>query len=105
MKKVYLEDLPELVLQLTRRIDSLEQFIRNNLTPVPAPLPKFFDVKGLQNYLEEQTGKKPATQTVYGWIANRKVPFTKFGKELRFEVTKIEEWLSNGRKMNYLKED
>jgi excisionase family DNA binding protein len=99
-----LENLPRLIVDMAEEMNAMHEFIRVNLLPLPPPIPKFLDVDGLKEHLLKKTGKKPATQTIYGWVSSRKIPYTKFGKELRFEVTQIEEWLNNGRQMNHLKE-
>ncbi len=39
-----------------------------------------------------------AKQTVYGLVSNRKIPFIKKGKKLRFEKTKLINYLESGRK-------
>lgn len=33
--------------------------------------------------------------TIYSWVSDKKIPFTKVGGRLRFETTKIEEFLKN----------
>lgn len=69
-------------------------------------LSKYITINGLQDLLEEETGKRPAKQTIYGLVSNRKIPSDKptGGRELRFNREKIVLWLNNGRQMNHLKE-
>ena len=45
------------------------------------------DVKGVAIYLGV---KEP---TIYGWVHQRKIPFTKVGSLLRFPKKKIDAWL------------
>jgi len=100
-----LESLLKLYVQKSAEQEAKYDLILSKLSSQESPLPKFIDVQGLRNYLQEKIGKKPATQTVYGWVTNRKIPYEKFGKELRFEVDRIDVWLNNGRQMNHLKDD
>lgn len=95
------------------RLSELEILIQNSVeralesnNPTPVPIPKYLTVNGLLGLIEEETGKRPAKQTIYGLVSNRKIPFDKpIGRrELRFSRKKIIEWLNNGRQMNHLKE-
>lgn len=56
---------------------------------------KLLTISELREYLPE----KPARQTVYGWVNNRKVPFEKHGSKLYFKVSDIDLWLANGRQI------
>lgn len=56
---------------------------------------RLFTIEQLQDYLPE----KPAKQTIYGWICNRKIPYQKFGKRLFFRQSVIDVWTANGRKV------
>lgn len=44
-------------------------------------------VTELSNYL------KVNPQTIYNWVANNKIPYTKVGDLLRFKKTDIDEWV------------
>ena len=44
---------------------------------------------------------KPAKATVYGWITDKKIPYTKSGKKLRFLKSEIDEWLLQGRRKTH----
>ena len=57
---------------------------------------RLMTLEELQKFLPE----KPARQTVYGWVNNRIIPFEKHGKRLFFRKSRIDFWLSNGRKPN-----
>ena len=35
--------------------------------------------------------------TVYKWVSQRKIPYVKVGKHLRFKRSEIEEWLKERR--------
>lgn len=48
---------------------------------------KFLGVKDLSSYL---TVKE---KTLYGWVNQRKIPYVKLGRCVRFEFSEIEEWL------------
>lgn len=54
-------------------------------------------IEQLIEYLPE----KPARQTAYGWVNDRKVPFEKFGKRLYFRKSAIDQWLNNGRQISH----
>lgn len=64
-------------------------------------LNKMMSIAQLIEYLPE----KPAKQTVYGWVNDRKIPYEKHGKRLFFVKSEIDEWLDNGRKMSHLKRE
>lgn len=38
-----------------------------------------------------------AEQTVYHWVSQRKLPFYKLGKSVRFAMPEIQEWLQKRR--------
>ena len=45
------------------------------------------DVKELAFYLTVSEG------TIYDWVCYKKIPFTKVGRLVRFEKSKIDSWL------------
>ena len=56
---------------------------------------KWLDLKGLINYLPS----KPKSQTVYGWVNKRIIPYYKNVnfKSLLFLKSDIDEWLKAGK--------
>ena len=48
---------------------------------------RFLDVKELAEYL----GVKVAT--IYSWTFQRKIPYLKIGRCVKFDIKKIEEWI------------
>ncbi len=46
----------------------------------------FLNTKQIAVYLGESVG------TIYHWVAQRKIPHYKRGKELRFKLSEIKEW-------------
>ena len=45
------------------------------------------------NYISEYLGVK--VNTIYSWVSQRKIPYTKANRLLRFDIRKIEEWVKN----------
>ncbi len=91
-------NFPDVILNIGKQIQEIQNQI-NNLSPAAPPTPSKVNVNGLQDYIEEKTGKRPAKATIYGLVYNRKIPFNKGEKLLIFEVEKIDNWLENGRSM------
>lgn len=50
---------------------------------------RFYDITELAEYL----GVK--TNTLYGWIHQRKIPYVKVGRLVRFDIEKIDEWVAS----------
>jgi len=48
---------------------------------------RFLNVEELAEYLGI------STNTVYAWVCQRKIPYLKIGKLVKFDLTKIEQWL------------
>lgn len=92
-RKMNLEDLPNLVVNLSAKVDQLLEQI-NKLSNKEEDKTVWFDIDGLCNYLPQ----KPAKQTVYEWCSARKIPFHKAGgirgKHNVFLKSEIDEWLS-----------
>lgn len=57
-------------------------------------LESWFDIDELCAYLPD----KPVKATVYGWVHNNVIPYSKGTKKLRFLKSEIDEWLKSGRK-------
>ena len=89
-----LEDLPNLVVDLSLKVDRLLEQI-SKLTNREEDKSIWFDIDGLCNYLPQ----KPAKQTVYEWCSSRKIPYHKAGgikdKHTLFLKSEIDQWLMN----------
>ena len=48
---------------------------------------RFLDITELAEYLKIKVG------TVYVWVCHKKIPYTKVGRLIRFDLRKIEKWL------------
>ena len=53
---------------------------------------RFIDIKDLSEYLTI------STNTIYSWIALKKIPYAKLGKLLRFDLREIDAWMDSNRK-------
>ena len=51
-------------------------------------------IEDLANYLPD----KPAIPTIYAWVNQKLIPYSKVGKRLYFLKSEINEWLKNGRR-------
>lgn len=92
MDTVTFETLPKAVSELHRKMDMILSQSQNQKKDSQDRL---FTIEQFLDYLPE----KPARQTVYGWVNDRRIPYEKYGKRLFFRKSKIDFWLSNGRKM------
>lgn len=92
-RKINLEDLPNLVVDLSLKVDQLIDKI-TKLSKDEENTPVWFDIGTLCDYLPQ----RPAKQTVYEWCSKRKIPFHKAGgirgKHNVFLKSEIDEWLS-----------
>ncbi len=48
---------------------------------------RFLGIKELAQYLGIKEG------TVYVWVCHRKIPYSKVGRLVKFDLVKIEKWL------------
>lgn len=91
-RKINLEDLPNLVVDLSLKVDQLIDKI-TKLSKDEENTPVWFDIGTLCDYLPQ----RPAKQTVYEWCSKRKIPFHKVGgskgKHTVFLKSEIDEWL------------
>ncbi len=58
---------------------------------------QWFNLKQLCAYHPD----KPAEQTVYQWTSERKIPFHRDGKKLRFLKSEIDQYLKEGKRKTY----
>jgi len=52
---------------------------------------RFLGIKQLAEYLGVKEG------TVYAWVFQKKIPYLKIGKLVKFDVREIEAWLEDKR--------
>lgn len=84
-------ELPGAVAALIDKVDELKELILTNKEEVPSVIEdKWFDLDQLIGYLPEH----PAKSTVYGWVCDNLIPYSKTGKRLRFKKSEIDAWLS-----------
>lgn len=95
MQTITYNDLPGAVMELNRKVDLI---LSRTSEPQPETKDQLFTIEQFCDYLPE----KPARQTAYGWVNDRKAPFQKHGRRLYFRKSDIDKWLSNGRQMKGL---
>lgn len=93
MQQVSFNDLPEAVAGISDRLARIETLLTQR-KPRTEPKNKWFDLPELCDYLPS----KPAKQTVYQWVNERKIPHHKTGKKLRFLKSEIDTWLLAGKR-------
>ena len=86
--------------------NSVERALKGKQLAPDRNVPKNFGIDGLLDLLEEETGKRPAKQTIYGLVYRREIPFDKPSgtKQLRFNRDEVMEWLNGGRQVSHLKQ-
>jgi len=89
-KMITFNDIPEAVSYLIEKINNLEELIRTSANTQPDEN-IWFNLEALCDYLPD----RPAKQTVYGWVFQKKIPYHKKGKKLQFLKCEIDEWLHN----------
>ena len=94
MEAISFNDIPQAMVYLTSKVESIEQYLQRNDKLFNRPLDKWFDIDELREYHPD----KPSKPTVYSWIANRKIPHHKGGKKLRFKQSEIDAWLQSENK-------
>ena len=52
---------------------------------------RFLGIKELSEYLGLTTG------TLYVWVCQRRIPYLKVGKLVKFDIIEIEKWLKDKR--------
>jgi len=94
MKKISFNELPEAVSKLDEKVDALISLQKNQRPERD----RYLTISELVEYLPE----KPSKSSVYRWVTYRKIPFHKEGKRLLFKKSQIDQWLENGRSMDFL---
>lgn len=87
-KTITFNDIPEAMNYLITKMNDLEEMIRTSAFQQPDQN-DWFNLEELCNYLPD----RPAKQTVYSWVNQKKIPYHKKGKKLQFLKCEIDEWL------------
>ena len=87
------EKLPQAVEYLIRKVEALEALLREEKSELTES-DKWFNIEDLCAYLPD----KPAKQTVYSWVSNKRIPYHKQGKKLQFLKSDIDNWLKSGKR-------
>ncbi len=87
-KMISFNEIPEAMSYLIEKVNNLEELIRTSANTQPDE-DIWFNLEALCNYLPD----RPAKQTVYGWVFQKKIPYHKKGKKLQFLKSEIDEWL------------
>ncbi|MDD3968935.1 MAG: helix-turn-helix domain-containing protein, partial [Proteiniphilum sp.] len=87
-KMITFNDIPEAMNYLIEKMNDLEELIRTSADTQPDKN-IWFNLEELCDYLPD----RPARQTVYSWVNQKKIPFHKKGKKLQFLKCEIDEWL------------
>ena len=94
LQQITFEQLPKAVSLLISEVQELKNLLRNSNNMVE-PSDRWFNLQELCEYLPD----RPARQTVYGWIAQRAIPYHKTGKKLQFRKSEIDEWIQGTRRL------
>ena len=66
--------------------------VQRQITAAKLANDKWLSVEDLIEYLPDNT----ARATIYGWVAQEKIPYHKYGKKLTFLKSEIDAWLFYG---------
>lgn len=95
--KINFNDLPEAVSLIIDKLTGIERILQDKQEK-KQPEIKYMTVDGLRTYIEQQTGKLPARQTVYGWVFRNQIPNIKRGKTVLFEKAVVDQWLVENKR-------
>lgn len=87
-----LESLPKAFSLLAEEVSVIRRLLESKEAANPGP-GQWMNLSELRNYLPD----RPAISTVYTWAHQRRIPFHKGGKKLRFLKPEIDEWLKSGK--------
>ena len=87
-KTITFNEIPEAMSYIIGKMNDLEELIRTSADTQSDPN-AWFNIEELCEYLPD----RPAKQTVYGWVFQKKIPYHKKGKKLQFLKCEIDEWL------------
>jgi len=99
-RKISFDNLPEAVENITLMLIDMDKKLMGNPLKQSANK-KYLTVDGLRVYIETQTGKLPARQTVYGWIYRNQIPNFKRGKVVLFETAAVDLWLAENKRQSH----
>ena len=96
MNQITFNEVPQAMSLLLAKMDIMEGMIKTLQTPTTHTIQTdtWFDIHELSRYLPD----KPAVTTIYSWVADKKIPFSKNGKKLIFSREDIDNYLRTGRK-------
>lgn len=94
-KNITFEQLPQAVSLLINEVQELKSLLQTSKQSAIEPADRWLNLQELCNYLPD----RPAKQTVYGWIAQRSIPYHKTGKKLQFRQSEIDEWIQASRRL------
>ncbi len=89
LQPITFEQLPRAVSLLINEVKELKFLLQTSKHADVEPADRWFNLQELCDYLPD----RPARQTVYGWTAQRLIPFHKKGKKLQFLKSEIDAWL------------
>lgn len=87
-EKLTFERMPEAASTLLKEMREVKGLILNGQAAKPEE-DIWLDIEQLCAYHPD----RPAKKTVYDWVTQRRVPFHKDGKKLRFLKSEIDNWL------------
>lgn len=94
MQKLHLEQLPELVLALSEKIEHLEKAVLSI-----ADTATFRPQEETLMTINEASGFLHLTKnTLYSLVSKSKIPVCKRGKRLYFRKNELIEWINDGRR-------
>jgi excisionase family DNA binding protein len=89
LQPITFEQLPQAVSLLINEVKELKFLLQTSKHADVEPSDRWFNLQELCDYLPD----RPARQTVYGWTAQRLIPFHKKGKKLQFLKSEVDAWL------------
>lgn len=96
MEPITFEDVPRVLGKIYQIVAEMQE---QHSHPVKPEEDRLMTLPEYQDYMFQKTGRKPARQTIYQSILDRKVPNEKYGKYVYFRRSAIDDWLANGRQM------
>jgi len=91
--KITFDQLPDVVCQLSEKLDNLERLLLSTRSEVPQPdSDKLLTIKEIAEVLHL------TVPTIYGLVQRREIPVCKKGKRLYFSRAEVIEWIKTGRK-------
>lgn len=94
MENLSFNDLPQAISKLYAEVVNIKQILLANKLDGNADSDRWLNLNELCEYLPD----KPSKATIYSFVQNRKIPFHKGAKKLRFLKSEIDAWLMNNKK-------